>query len=120
MESELTAGRRRIYEAYGEKEDGVEFSYICSVEVADFDQVPDEIIKRTIPEQLYASFRHTGSLAFLPETLKYIWGSWLPKSNYEYVEKPDFELYAPPGKPDGSERILFLNISIRPTEENTQ
>lgn len=84
-----------IYEEYREEEKGVGFSYICAVEVSDFDDVPKGMISRTIPAQLYAAFRHEGPISYLPETLKYIWGSWLPKSDYDYVERPDIELYLP-------------------------
>ncbi len=101
-----------IYEEYHESENGVGFSYICSVEVSDFDDVPEGMIARTIPEHLYAVFRHKGPMSFLPETLKYIWGSWLPKSNYDYVEKPDFELYAPGTQPEDPDKILFLYIPV--------
>jgi AraC family transcriptional regulator len=101
-----------IYEECHEGEDGLGFSYICSVEVTDFDDIPEGMITRTIPEHLYAAFRHKGPLSYLPETLKYIWGSWLPKSNYEYVEKPDFELYAPGAESEGSDKILFLYIPV--------
>jgi AraC family transcriptional regulator len=101
-----------IYEEYYESENSVGFSYICSVEVSDFDDVPEGMISRVIPEHLYAVFRHKGSMSFLPETLKYIWGSWLPKSNYEYVEKPDFELYAPETQPKDPHKILFLCIPV--------
>ena len=101
-----------IYEEYHEKEDNVGLRYICSVEVADFDNVPEGMTPRIIPEHLYVAFRHQGPLSFLPETLKYIWGSWLPKSNYEYVEKPDFELYAPGTQPEDTDKILFLYIPV--------
>jgi len=101
-----------IYEEYFETEDSIGFSYICSVEVSDFDDVPEGMISRIIPEQMYAVFRHNGSLSFLPETLKYIWGSWLPKSNYEYDEKPDFELYSPGIQPEDPDHVLFLYIPV--------
>jgi len=101
-----------IYEEYFETEDSLGFSYICSVEVSDFDDVPEGMISRIIPEQMYAVFRHKGSISFLPETLKYIWGSWLPKSNYEYVEKPDFELYSPGIRPEDPDHIIFLYIPV--------
>jgi len=101
-----------IYEEYVESEDGVGFSYICCVEVSSFDDVPEGMISRVVPEQMYAVFRHKGSLSLLPETLKYIWGSWLPKSNYEYVEKPDFELYSPGIRPEDPDHILFLHIPV--------
>jgi AraC family transcriptional regulator len=101
-----------IYEEYFETEDSISFSYICSVEVSDFDCVPEGMISRIIPEQMYAVFRHNGPLSFLPETLKYIWGSWLPKSNYEYDEKPDFELYSPGIQPEDPDHVLFLHIPV--------
>jgi len=101
-----------IYEEYHEHENNVGFSYICSVEVTDFDHVPEGMITRTIPEHLYAVFRHQGPVSYLPETLKYIWGSWLPKSNYEYQETPDFELYSPGTQPDDPDKVLFLYIPV--------
>jgi len=101
-----------IYEEYQESADSVGFSYICSVQVTEFDDVPEGMITRIIPAHLYAVFRHKGPMSFLPETLKYIWGSWLPKSDYEYVEKPDFELYAPGTQPEDPDKVLFLHIPI--------
>ena len=101
-----------IYEEYFETEESIGFSYICSVEVSDFDSVPEGMISRIISEQMYAVFRHNGSLSFLPETLKYIWGSWLPKSNYKYDEKPDFELYSPGIQPEDPDHLLFLHIPV--------
>ena len=102
-----------IYEEYHERENGVGFSYICSGEGADFNDVPEGMITRIIPAHLYAAFRHEGPISSLPETLKYIWGSWLPKSDFEYVEKPDFELYAPASQPENPDKTLFLCIPIR-------
>jgi len=101
-----------IYEEYHESENDVGFSYICSVEVTDFDDVPGGMITRIIPEHLYAAFRHEGPISYLPETLKYIWGSWLPKSDYQYAEKPDFELYASSTQPEKPDKTLFLYIPV--------
>ncbi len=101
-----------IYESYQEDGDEVQFNYVCCAQVNDFEHVPEGMITRELPEQLYAKFIHRGSIANLDKTLKYIWGSWLPKSNYEYVEKPDFELY-PPGynvMDPNSEMALLIPI----------
>lgn len=106
-----------IYEQYQEQEDTVIFSYICSVPVISFDDVPEGMITRELPEQMYARFVHRGALSELEKTLKYIWGSWLPKSHYDYVEKPDFELYGSrfntenPNSPDSE---IYLHIPITP------
>lgn len=85
-----------IYECYEEDGNEVSFNYICCAVVDSFDHVPDGMITRELPQQLYAKFIHKGPIGNLDKTLKYIWGSWLPKSNFEYIERPDFELY-PPG-----------------------
>jgi AraC family transcriptional regulator len=103
-----------IYESYQEQGDEVSFSYVCSVPVSSFDQIPDGMTTRELPEQMYAKFTHRGPVANLDQTLKYIWGSWLPKSSYDYVEKPDFELY-PSGFNDAAPKNeLYLHIPIRP------
>ena len=81
-----------IYECYEESEDSTQFVYICAAQVANFDEVPKGLITRELAAQTYARFTHIGPLANLEETLRYIWGSWLPKSDYDYADKPDFEL----------------------------
>ena len=101
-----------IYEAYEEQGDNVIFSYVCCLEVTNFDDVPDNMVTRELPEQLYARFTHKGSIANLGSTLKYIWGSWLPKSKYDYLPKPDFELY-PHGYNVADENSeMYLHIPI--------
>ena len=79
-----------IYECYQEVDEEVQFTYLCCAQVDNFDHVPEGMVTRGLPEQLYAKFIHRGSITQLDKTLKYIWGSWLPKSKYDYVEKPDF------------------------------
>ncbi len=78
-----------IYEEYMEQDGKVGFSYICSVGGSNLEGTPDGMVTRIIPEHLYAVFKHKGDISTLPETLKYIWGSWLPKSGYDYEETPD-------------------------------
>ena len=103
-----------IYESYEEDGDDVSFVYICSVPVANFDDVPEGMTTRELPEQLYARFIHRGPVANLEQTLKYIWGSWLPKSKYDYIEKPDFELYRSGYNPADPTSELYLHIPIAP------
>ncbi len=102
-----------IYESYEESDDSTTFVYICSVQVSGFSDVPEGMISRELPEQSYARFTHKGPIAQLEDTLRYIWGSWLPGSEYDYAEKPDFELY-PAGFNDADpENRLYLNIPVR-------
>ncbi len=101
-----------IYESYVEQEEKTGFTYICSVQVSNFDNVPTGLLRREIPQQLCARFVHKGPCSELDLTLKYIWGSWLPKSAYRYSETPDLELY-PQGFDDADpENILILLIPI--------
>jgi len=102
-----------IYESYTEHGDEVKFVYVCSVEVANFDLVPEGMTTRELPEQLYARFTHVGPIANLDKTLKYIWGSWLPKSNYEYEEKPDFELLPATFNDADPRNKIYLHIPIK-------
>lgn len=101
-----------IYESYEEQGGEVRFVYLCSAAVASFEAIPDGMTARELPEQLYARFVHLGPLADLEQSLKYIWGSWLPKSGYEYVEKPDFELYQPAKLPGDPDKTLYLHIPV--------
>ena len=103
-----------IYEAYEEAGDNdVTFSYICMAPVDSFDVVPEGMITRELPEQMYAKFLHRGEITTLDQTLKYIWGSWLPKSNFEYVEKPDFELYPDGYSSSDPTSVIALHIPVK-------
>ncbi|WP_299494168.1 AraC family transcriptional regulator [uncultured Shewanella sp.] len=102
-----------IYESYQEKGEEVNFSYICSVAVHHFNDVPLGMLTRELPEQLYAQFTHKGPIAHLDKTLRYIWGSWLPKSHYEYIDQPDFELYPSGYNPHATNSEMTIHIPIK-------
>ena len=102
-----------IYEQYEEDGEDVTFSYICCAPVTNFEKVPAGMITRELPEQMYAKFIHRGSIGNLDKTLKYIWGSWLPKSKYDYVERPDFELYPPKYNVMDPNSEMALHIPIK-------
>lgn len=101
-----------IYENYEESDDGTKFTYICAAQVESFDHVPPGMITREIEAQTYAKFTHIGPLENLEETLRYIWGSWLPKSDYEYANKPDFELLPASFNPADPNNKIYLHIPI--------
>jgi AraC family transcriptional regulator len=102
-----------IYESYEEDGDTVNFTYICCAAVENFNVIPQGMLARELPEQLYAKFIHKGSITDLDKTLKYIWGSWLPKSKFKYAEKPDFELYPPGYNVMDPQCEMALHIPIR-------
>lgn len=102
-----------IYEHYQETCDAqIQFTYICAVAVSHFDHIPPGMVCRELPEQRYAKFTHKGPISQLQQSLKYIWGSWLPKSKYQYLEKPDFELYLPNFNIADPQSEVYLHIPI--------
>lgn len=70
-----------------------EFNEVVCFEVSDFDDVPDGMVTRTIPDHKYAMFTHKGELSNLPQTYNYIYSEWFPKSGYDVADKFEFELY---------------------------
>jgi len=106
-----------IYDCYEEHDNDISFIYVCTVPVSSFDDIPDGMTASELPEQMYARFTHVGPVANLEQTLKYIWGSWLPKSHYDYVEKPDFELYPPGFNNADPSSELYLHIPIKPRQD---
>jgi len=49
----------------------------------------------TIPAAEYAVFTQEGPLLCVHDTTAYIFGTWLPGSDYELIGIPDFEYYGP-------------------------
>lgn len=95
----------------------VNFDYIASVEVTENQTPPEGMVYREIPENLYAVFTHTNKTTDLhdplQETLRYIWGTWIPKSDYAPVKAPDFELYDDRFNPMTMQGDIDICIPIR-------
>jgi AraC family transcriptional regulator len=73
---------------------GNEFTYMIGVEVNSLEQIPDNMVGRRIPEARYAVFTAKGPVVrSVQDMIRYIYGEWLPKSEYTLAETPDFELY---------------------------
>lgn len=53
----------------------------------------------------------------IQKTIKYIWGTWLPKSGYEYTGTPDFELYDDRFNPLEMKGEIDIYIPIRGSEK---
>lgn len=105
-----------IYENYlegsGENAHTV-FTYLCCVGVTTLSDIPNGMVGRVIPEQLYAVFTHRGSVTNIDNTLRYIWGDWLPASGYTYASRPDFELYSDRYSPENKKSEIDLYIPIK-------
>ncbi|MCG8500838.1 MAG: AraC family transcriptional regulator [Firmicutes bacterium] len=54
--------------------------------------LPNKFINLEIPGGKYAVFKIDGPVKIAQNTWRYIYGTWLPNSNYERREGPDFEV----------------------------
>ena len=62
------------------------------VPVSDFDFVPEGMQLLIVEEGLYAVFNHIGDASKARETFGNIFGFWLPNSEYELDNRPQFEI----------------------------
>lgn len=68
-----------------------EFDKSATVEVSDFDNVPHGMETFVLPDGLYAVFYHKG-LSSDNSIFQYIFGTWLPASDYVQDNRPHFEI----------------------------
>ena len=68
-----------------------EFEKWATVEVLDFDNVPIDMETYTLTGGLYAVFDYKG-LSTDNSIFQYIFGNWLPNSNYLLDNRPHFEV----------------------------
>jgi AraC family transcriptional regulator len=83
----------------------VVFEKWASVEVTDFNSIPEGMEAFTLQEGLYAVFDYKGNS---PEIFQYIFQKWLPNSGYELAHRPHFEVLGEKYKnndPDSEEEI---------------
>lgn len=85
-----------------------EFGKWAAIEVTDFNSVPDDMETITVPDGLYAVFIHKGPASSGPKTYGYIFGTWLPGSDFSLDNRPHFALMGEKYKnddPDSEEEI---------------
>jgi AraC family transcriptional regulator len=69
-----------------------EFEKWATIEVMDFDKVPEEMESFTLPGGMYAVFLYRGAASATAPTFQYILGTWLPSSVYSLDDRPHFEV----------------------------
>ncbi len=62
------------------------------VEVTDNANVPDKMESYILSGGLYAVFIHYGPVTEFPKTMKYIFKTWFPESEYELDNREHFEV----------------------------
>lgn len=73
------------------------FYYMAAVPVSSLDEIPMELVGKTLPATEYAVFTHKGPIVGSSNTVKdtyaYVYGTWLPKSPYTNPYAYDLEFY---------------------------
>ena len=85
----------QVYEkplTYADFTPTTEFEKWALVEVVDFETIPDGLEAFTLPGGLYAVFLYKGASSEFAETFHYIFGTWLPNSEYTLDNRPHFEI----------------------------
>lgn len=94
---------------------GAAFEKWAAIEVKNYDVIPDGMETITSPEGVYAVFVHRGPASAGPKTYQYIFGTWLPQSEYLVDERPHFAIMGEKYKhedPD-SEEELWIPIKLK-------
>jgi AraC family transcriptional regulator len=92
---------------------GTLFDKWAAIEVADFADVPGEMDSLTLSGK-YAVFLHTGLPSDFPATSLYIFGEWMPASEYAVDHRPHFEIMAADYLPDDPDATEEIYVPIRP------
>jgi AraC family transcriptional regulator len=92
-----------------------EFERWATVEVNDFDNVPNEMETLVLSSGLYAVFNYKG-LNTDNSIFQYILGTWLPSSDYVLDDRPHFEILGDQYKNNdpNSEEEIWIPIKPRP------
>ncbi len=62
------------------------------VEVLNYEDIPDSMESYSLKGGNYAVFIHKGPAMEFPKTMQYIFGSWLPQSEYALDNREHFEI----------------------------
>ena len=91
------------------------FDKWAAAEVSDFDAVPEGMETLILKSGLYAVFIHKGAASTGPKTFGYIFGTWLPNSEYLLDNRPHFEILGEKYKNDDpeSEEEVWIPVKLK-------
>jgi AraC family transcriptional regulator len=94
------------------------FEKWAAMEVADFNSIPDGMEAFILPEGLYAVFHYKG-LSTDDTIFRYIFGTWLPASDYILDNRPHFEILGEKYKNNDpeSEEEICIPVRLRNAED---
>jgi AraC family transcriptional regulator len=92
-----------------------EFEKWALIEVSDFDNMPKNMEAFTLQGGLYAVFLHKNVTSTPEKTFGYIYGTWIPNSEYELDNRPFFEVLGENYKYNdiSSEEEIWIPIRLK-------
>ncbi len=90
------------------------FEKWATVEVSDFNDIPEGMESIILPGGLYAVFLYKGLPAEAGKLFQYIFGVWIPASEYELDGRPHFEVLGEKYKNDSPDSEEEIWIPVRP------
>jgi AraC family transcriptional regulator len=90
-----------------------EFVKWAAMEVTNFDSVPEGMETLVLPGGLYAVFQYKGSSSAGAQVFGYIFGEWLPKSDYVLDDRPHFELLGEKYRNDDADSEEEIWVPVR-------
>jgi AraC family transcriptional regulator len=93
------------------------FEKWAAIEVADFEEIPSEMESLILSDGLYAVFTYKGAASKAAEIFRYIFGTWLPDSDYSLDNRAHFEILGEKYKNDDPESEEEIWIPIRLKEK---
>jgi AraC family transcriptional regulator len=87
-----------------------EFDYLAAFEVRDASDVSEGMESWQVPQQTYAVF--PCNLKNIKQAFQHIYHEWLPQSDYQRAQGPDFEYYDESFQPDQGKLELFIYVPV--------
>ena len=97
-----------------------EFTKWAATEVSDLAKIPEGLESFILPGGLYAVFRHKGDYKEFYKTSQFIYGVWLPRSEFVLDDRPHFEVLGEKYKNDDPASEEEVWIPIKPIEKPSE
>jgi AraC family transcriptional regulator len=91
-----------------------EFEKWAAIQVTGVDSIPPEFEIFTLPAGLYAVFTYRGTSQAAAQTFQYIYGDWVPNSEYHLDDRPHFELLGAKYQRAGADSEEEFWIPVKP------
>jgi len=89
------------------------FDEWAAVEVSNVEEVPEGMEPFLLPGGTYAVFVHRGPASTFAQTAGYIFGDWLPNSDYELDDRPHLAVMGVDyrAEDEGAEEEIWIPVS---------